>query len=106
MNELPIIVTLVLGFLGVIVSIFNQNKRFDEMKERFSDLRDAVKDLRDSMNHRFDEVYVRLDRMGGLVGRSGTAYRAAGRAVDSPIARTLAGYHRQLNIAGVVSAAC
>ena len=53
------IVTLILGFLGVIVSIFNQNKRFDDMKERFNDLRDAVKKLRDSMNHRFD------DRMDG-----------------------------------------
>ena len=63
MNELPVIVTLILGFLGVIVSIFNQNKRFDDMKERFNHLRDAVKELRDSMNYRFDEVCARLDRM-------------------------------------------
>ncbi len=56
MTELPILVTLVLGFLGVIVSIFNQNKRFDDVNKRF----DGIKDF---MNRRFDEVLVRLDRI-------------------------------------------
>ena len=56
MTELPILVTLVLGFLGVIVSIFNQNKRFDDVNKRFDD-------IKDSMNRRFDEVLVRLDRI-------------------------------------------
>ena len=47
MNELPVMVTLVLGFLGVIFSVFNQNRRFDDLKE--------------SINQRFDQVDRRFD---------------------------------------------
>ena len=56
MTELPILVTLVLGFLGVIVSIFNQNKRFDDLKDSMNQRFNAV-------DRRFDEVLVRLDRI-------------------------------------------
>ena len=70
MTELPILVTLVLGFLGVIVSIFNQNKRFDDLKDsmnqRFNavDRRfDAVDRRLEAVDRRFDEVLVRLDRI-------------------------------------------
>ena len=63
MTELPILVTLVLGFLGVIVSIFNQNKRFDDLKDSMNQRFNAVDRRLEAVDRRFDEVLVRLDRI-------------------------------------------
>ena len=63
MTELPILVTLVLGFLGVIVSIFNQNKRFDDLKDSMNQRFNAVDRRFEAVDRRFDEVLVRLDRI-------------------------------------------
>ena len=63
MTGLPILVTLVLGFLGVIVSIFNQNKRFDDLKDSMNQRFNAVDRRFEAVDRRFDEVLVRLDRI-------------------------------------------
>ena len=56
MNELPILATLVLGFLGVIFSVLNQNKRFDDLKE-------SIYHRFDHVDRRFDDVERRLERI-------------------------------------------
>ena len=56
MNELPVIVTLVLGFLGVIFSVFNQNRRFDDLKE-------AIYQRFDQADRRSDDIIKRLERI-------------------------------------------
>jgi len=63
MNDLPILVALVMGFLGVIFSIFNQNHRFADLKESINHRFDEVDRRFEQVDKRFDEILGRLVRI-------------------------------------------
>lgn len=63
MSELPVIVTLVLGFTGMILSVLNQNRRFDDLKEAMYQRFDQIDKRFDAVDRRFDAMDRRLERI-------------------------------------------
>ena len=88
MNELPILATLVLGFLGVIFSVLNQNKRFDDsvmnQNRRFDDLKEMLEIRFDQIDRRFDEIERRLQRIENKLDN----HEARITRLEEPLIRT------------------